>query len=179
MNPGVLRSLRLGRRMPVAHLTEFKYGLEGRFRTWDAHLASEKVAELRSRAKAKGMTINEFALAAGYHTVLRFCSEQGIEVRRMTINSPKDIREEDSTDVVNLAVPRTISLVPAEIRDDRHLLETIRAEIDRIMKSKIYLLGSLGVHISNSYLGSIFRKAMPQSFTDASGTSDNHRNLAI
>ncbi|MFC1888791.1 hypothetical protein ACFL4G_03435 [Thermodesulfobacteriota bacterium] len=144
---GMLRSLRLGRKMPVAHLADFKYGLKGRFRTWDSHLAPEKLLELRSRAKAMGMTMNDLALAAGYHTVLRFCSREGIEVKRMKINSPKDIREEDSTQVFNLAVPRVISLIPAEIRDDHHLIETIREELRRIMDSKIYFLGALGVNL--------------------------------
>ena len=143
----MFRSLRLERRMPVAHLNEFKYGLEGRFRTWDSHLAQEKLIKLLSRAKAMGLTLNDLALAAGYHTVLRYCAQEGIEVKRMTINSPKDIREEDSKEVFNLAVPRAVSLIPAEIRDDRHLMETIRGELRRIMESKIYFLGALGISL--------------------------------
>lgn len=143
----MFRSLRLGRKMPVAHLADFKYGLAGRFRTWDAHLAPERLLELRTRAKAMGLTLNDLALAAGYHTVLRYCTQEGIEVKRMTINSPKDIREEESMEVFNLAVPRPISLIPAEIRDDRHLMETIQGELRRIMDSKIYFLGSLGISL--------------------------------
>jgi len=131
----------------VVHLNEFKYGLAGRFRTWDAHLAPEKLRDLLSRAKEKGLTLNDFALAAGYHTVLRYCAQEGIEVKRMTINSPKDIREQDSQEVFNLAVPRTISLIPTKIRDDRHLMETIQGELRRIMESKIYFLGALGISL--------------------------------
>lgn len=140
-----IRNIWVGLRMPPAHLTEYRYGLEGKFNTYDSFLAPERAAEIRRRAKAMGVTINDLALAAGYHAVLRFCAHEGIEVKRVSLNSPRDIRTKGSSSLVNLVVARQISLIPARIRDDRHLLATIRDELARLTDSKVYYLGRIGM----------------------------------
>ncbi|MFC1888790.1 hypothetical protein ACFL4G_03430 [Thermodesulfobacteriota bacterium] len=142
-----IRNIWLALRMPAAHLTDYVYGLEGKFNTYDSYLAPEKAAAIRRRAKAMGMTINDLALAAGYHAVLRFCNDEGIEVKRIALNSPKDIRTKGSSSLDNLVVARQISLVPGRIRDDRHLIATIREELERLTDSKVYYLGRIGIFL--------------------------------
>lgn len=142
-----LRNFRVGSRFPVAHLTKFRYGLEGRFRTLDCSLSADRAKAIRAGAKAMGITVNDLSLAGGYHAILRFCRQEGDEAKRVTINSPMDIRMVDSTVMDNVVIPRTISLIPERIRDDRHLIATIQEELGRVTDSKVYILGWIGLRL--------------------------------
>ena len=142
-----LRRLKLALRFPPFHIAAYIPDLAGRFRTWEIHLPADRVKVLKARAKAMRHTLNVLALAAGYHTVLRYCTEEGIAAKRVTVNSPHDMRDLDSTAVANLVVARSISLIPERIRDDRHLLETIKRELRDVMVSRLYLLESIGLRL--------------------------------
>ena len=143
----IFRSFWYSLRMPITYLTEYKHGLKGKFRILDTLYPQEKVKTLRARAKAMGLTINDFALMASYHAVLRFCRESGIEAKRLIINSPRDVREADSTTTKIYVVPRMIDLIPLKIKDDRHLAAAIKEELRRITVSRIDCLGFIGLSI--------------------------------
>jgi len=143
----LLRSYWHSIRMPITYLTEYKYGLKGKFKILDTLYPPEKVKTLRARAKAMGLTINVLALMASYHAVLRFCRESGIEAKRLIINSPRDVREADSNTTKIYVVPRMIELIPSRIKDDCHLFSTIKEELRRIALSRIDYLGIIGMSI--------------------------------
>ncbi len=147
----ILRSYWQSLRMPIAYLTEYTHGLKGKFRLLDTLYPPEKVKTLRARAKAMGLTINDYALMAGYHAVLRFCRERGIEGKRLIINSPMDIREADNNTTKIYVVPRMIILVPSKIKDDRHLAAAIKEELKRITLSRIDYLVLMGLIILGKY----------------------------
>jgi len=143
----MVHAIRERKGRPPIHLASYEPDMAGEFRTCEVCLPAGRMREIRRRAKEAGLTINDISLAAAYHAILRWCKRFRVSAGRITINSPQDLREVGSTEVTNLVIPRTVSLVPERIRSDDELFDSIKTQLRQWTESRFYMIAAMGLTI--------------------------------